>query len=657
MDPLEKKGSNDLPQLSQVPTSQPRTPQDELVSELMKQQLQYWQQYQQEFPDFFATIKGESAISLAKAPTAADLDPPSAKLLKLCNAPTATKAFKENYRQLIQEKASISCTKFLDFVEKLDLVKAFMSHGMVDELVSVLNDESLEFRLPYLKPESDMSFIVGILEKGSQNLINQLFREDENIMEYFPFLLDSSQSLLYQKFLDAGYTPSESVISNSFKFVNYTILNIIFSKMDKASIIKNSDFFIKNLKASEDPEINSLFSKALKAKGITDYGNFVSDKLLSEAILEGRTEFVKWTFENGKEVKDIKKHLSEALSVYNLPMIRILFEYGRKHQQLQEKNYLEILGFGKPDKKDPDLLLAYAFHSPIGELRSVVEAYPYLKQYLKSTFQQIALIVRFPIYYQGRIDLKSHVSTLGETGAIPIDVNRNYAMKNLKALENIVSKLDKLTHEDLLIEIIKHRDAAFGLGSELYKTKAIKSVHTDLKWPDVYWYSLRHLMKVIHNPTKQSPFITRYPSLQIVGAYPTPSTKYGYINESNERIGDLSSFDNYQTWNHPDEKEIKKFNKTLETLHQELLDKNLSKMAFYEKIARYYYIMAKLSEYYRGTPHNVMMVLNIFYAYHGLPPPIPTLDNFFLDNTMLMLPEEEVIANWRSFFEGPILLT
>lgn len=58
-----------------------------------------------------------------------------------------------------------------------------------------------------------------------------------------------------------------------------------------------------------------------------------------------------------------------------------------------------------------------------------------------------------------------------------------------------------------------------------------------------------------------------------------------------------------------------------------------------------------MQPYLRGTPHNALMLLNLIYKHHGLPPPVPTLNNFFLDNTMLMLPYEKAVKDWSTYFE------
>lgn len=36
------------------------------------------------------------------------------------------------------------------------------------------------------------------------------------------------------------------------------------------------------------------------------------------------------------------------------------------------------------------------------------------------------------------------------------------------------------------------------------------------------------------------------------------------------------------------------------------------------------------------------------------PPPIPKIDHFFLDNTMIVTPVEKAIENWESYFESTL---
>lgn len=590
--------------------------------------------------------------------TSEEFDALSYNLIEFCRSNRIfEKEFKETYRELINKGASEKALMFLDPASRSDLFDIFQKNEMTHELVTLLNQDE-DLSLPDnlwrdINEAKNNDLVNTILQDGSDKLIRKLAAQIKDPIQCFKRLdLGPNQAILYKKTLELGHSPSREEIEMAFHRLNYLVLEVIFSSIE----IKQCVTLLKYLEKAEDAVINSIFTKALKEKGISDFGNQITDEELSKAIREGRTELVKWAFENKKQVKDIEKHLNEALSIHNLPMIRILFNYGRDNQKLKQKNYLEILGFDKNYKKgDEDLLFAYAINSPIADINLIVGAFPYLKDHITSILRQIALIVRFPVYCKVNIDPKSHVTT-HKRGAISIQEDKDYATKNLKTVDEMVSKIHKLTHEQMLTEIIQHRFKDFNLNDKDYITKTGRFGYvTSLflpTWPNRYWHSLKHLMRLVYSSSNKTSFSTSYPSLKVGGPKKGFDFDFYYINEQGDSIAKISAFQDFENWSHPNEKEIGKLSNTLEKLHQELLDKNLARATFYEKIARYYYIMATISEYNRGTPHNVMIALNIFYAYHKLSPPIPKLNHFFLDNTMLMLPQEEVIAKWTTFFEA-----
>lgn len=112
--------------------------------------------------------------------------------------------------------------------------------------------------------------------------------------------------------------------------------------------------------------------------------------------------------------------------------------------------------------------------------------------------------------------------------------------------------------------------------------------------------------------------------------------------------------------NHTPQTTLKEIQNHVEELQKEILTYNLNftdsknLKLFYEKVARGYWLIATLCETVRGTPHNAMIWLNLMYEHHKLPPPIPKIDHFFLDNTMLVTPVEKAIENWESYFESPL---
>jgi hypothetical protein len=578
--------------------------------------------------------------------------------------------------------------------EKEGLILNLFKHQMLEELVSILN-EDLGFDLRHL----DVSFIrlqIPRLIDLSTDKVHKLILERFNSYDTLYFLvssLDYSDFEVYKKIVNLGFSIDLDMIQICFNHKNYRFLDFIFQQIDPSFLKNNSDFFLENLLRSEDSTVTLLFTNALRSKHIFDYGKHVSEDMLRQAISEGRTEFIKWALDNGKESEAICDHLKTSLETYNLPVIKTLFSYIVKKKAIEKKNYLEILGFKKSSDQNEFLLLAYAMHSPLDEIAYIVHAFPFLNPLLPGTLKLLALMVRFPIYYQKDVNTASHTTQAFETPPPPIKdyvrSSKMYAQQNLKDMEAIVTELPQLSHADLMNKIVQHRITAFhSQNSKMaeYKERIIddpKSILpsvTDLlihdndendnysvdgrKWysngfrdkcseNSCYWHSLRHFSRLAFSLENVS-ILKKYSSLRQVIFNDWLNVDFNYLDESGNALFCRTQLYGFIKWIHPLFDVINKAQEPLEKLHKELLDINLPKKdrkLFDEKIARYYYLIATLSEYSRGTPHNAMMVLNIYYAYHKLPPPIPKLEHFFLDNTMLMLPIEEVILKWNTYFE------
>lgn len=568
---------------------------------------------------------------------------------------------REGYLDFVKQGVDLQTLKQLSEDEKYRLTKEFFNHKLWKELAAVF-ELDLGFELPDLGYYPDER--VQLLETGSEKFFNLILKQ---FVEPLSFLanvkLDHVGIDTYKRLVENGYSITFRMIDICFDIKNYRFLEYIFSKLDLISLKENHLYFLEKLKESEDPNINRFFSNALKANKISDYGNYVSEELFTNAVLEGRTEFVKWALENGKKTGKIEEHLKNALETYNIPIIKALFDYGRKEGILKQKNYLEILGFGKPNEKDKDLLFDYAINSPISDIREIAEVFPHLKELLPEIFQKAALVVRFPVYLQRAIDRKTH-STLGFGKTTSVEnhnqSSREYASKNLQRVKSIAAKLPDLDHKKLLKEIVEARKEDFGLTDELYSTIKKGEVWAYTKLFGVspnprletYWHSLRHFSEIAFD-SKETSALKQFSSLELIegiGSF----VNFNYTDEAGNVVDNVNGLLNFREWKHPTGEQIAKFEKTLEDLHKELIkiDPKKDREFFDMKMARYYYLIATLSEYERGTPHNAMMALNVFYAYHNLPPPIPKMEHFFLDNTALMLPIEAFISRWNSFFEN-----
>lgn len=573
---------------------------------------------------------------------------------------------KEGYHEFLRQGADLKYLNAQNYISKGNLIINVFENKMYEELV-VLLDLGIKFDLEL---RSNQDQIIPILEHASQNVIDILFKGLKNDPLFFlAYALDSSGLETYRSFVERGYSISQPMITHCFECKNYRFLYYLFSKISTDSLQENFSFFLERVKESEDPNIILLFTNALKEKGISDFGKYVSDDLLKKAISEGRIVFVEWALNNGFKTKSPEKLLESALKTYNIPLIKNLFALNKV--DLKKEEYLGILGFDKSkEENNKYLLLAFGMHSPLSEIEILANVFPFLKPLVPETLKLLALMVRFPIYAQGFISPKDHTSQ-GTYISIPIETHiqssESYARINREFVDKIVTELPK-THADLMDKIISHKKDKFK-STDLYLKKKVEHQSWQMidtwlllsnpKEPRInrYWYSLKNFAEIAFDPTTKSSILDRYPSLEETEVTGQRRIQFNYEQQSSKSKITSNTLSDFNRWLHPCGDDIKKLEEEVESLHKELLEKGLpekNRKLFDEKMARYYYLTATLSEYWRGTPHNAMMVLNIFYTYHQLPPPIPKIEHFFLDNTMLMLPIEVVIEKWNTFFEKPI---
>lgn len=593
----------------------------------------------------------------------------------------------ERYIGYLEQGAQREILKGLPTEKSNRVILFLIKHKMIKEAILLID---LTGHLP-----NWISFlgVISLLAHGSEKTCTLIGEQNEDPLIPYAHYFQSSAYEGYKEFVGKGYSITASMLWKCVQLKNYRFLNFIFSKLSEESLKSFSEDIFAFLILSEDATLNKLVSDALKSKNVFDYANSLSEKLLTQTVMKGCKEFVRWALDNGKKIGSCKKLLEIALTTYNIPLIKHLFNHGKTTGELKQENYLEILGFGESTKKDADLLFKYLAFSPLSEILKLVHAFPYLASSLQEVLPLTAFFVRFPLHLGFIVSDGLHSSSSFNYLELGKDENDftltskmienflfstlQYAQKNLLTARKIAEFLPKLNHAQLLKEIVNARESDFGLINQSYKqvkdsshtrnveTALIKTTHGHTR----YWHSLKHFSIIAFGLQEAVSITAKYPALLDVKEYRHEKIVDFYYTKKDKIIGTvntlvISSLNSYPSqsqsplkylyWKHPLGDEISKFANELEELHQQLLDKDLPKRdrrLFDETMARYYYLIATLSEYKRGTPHNAMMVLNIFYIYHRLNPPIPTLEHFFLDNTALNVPLTRFIEMWPTFFE------
>lgn len=504
----------------------------------------------------------------------------------------------------------------------------------------------------------------------------------------------------FKELAAAGFFVSHHVLRIAMCAQNFGILDYIFNQLDSVmKLVFTNEIFASLLRFGNEHTAQIIFKH---------FPNFAAKSppgLFYQAVKDGNVHYVKWILENGyltnqekqfglsNQIMDSILHHAQS----NLPMIRLLCQYATDKERY---SYPSIL---KPPLTDPlsseKLLLNMALNSPLTDVYEIAKLHPPLLAVFPDVKKKIALLVRLPPKFREEVVSKS-LNYANES--------KNYAMENSEFIDNILPRVSRMSKNELLSAIIANRVQRNPNLDEKYQKRTLDVPYTvstpftflpygPILYPrsvrdctifDVnrYYPSLNHLTNLFYNPEngewqikdngsisvnivkdigikawilKGCKEVKGHCPIDILFDHATTEVVFQYTLPDGEKVsitqwhaGNLNFL-----WTHPDRETVAKMQSHMEDLHTQLLEYHLdvddidNKKKFDELLARAYWLTATLCETSRGTPHNAMMYLNIILAYHKLPPLIPKLEHYFLDNTMLVTPIEEVIKKWNTYFE------
>ena len=446
------------------------------------------------------------------------------------------------------------------------------------------------------------------------------------------------------------------LITLCLRWNNLSAFKITLKQLDDKTIsnANTADLLVGHVMNFQDPEMGKLILE--REPKILSY---CSLDMLEKGIEGGSGWFVSWALNNGMAIgskERWEKIIHDARATYNLPLIKSLCSKAIK-EGLTKETYPGILGLEKiNDPKEQELTLKkYAMCSPLSDIYELVKDYPLYAAYLPIALETIRLLVRFPdALARASIEEKLESYLAGSI---------EYSKGNSEDLGSLVSSLKQLTHDRLLDATVEKRKERNPKLKQGYKVKQINEAEEVITFitliegdeaANKYSWCLRHLNK----SNKSSP------SFSVNNG--TATYSYSYPNQKGQiqkvtvtKISEKFMGNPLFAWFHNSVPILKDMQPHLEQLYQDLINYKLdfsnpqNIKTFYTNLGTYYWLMSTLCEMHRGTPHNAMMRLNAITDFHKLPPLIPTIDHFFLDNTALVLSVEEFTEKFASmeFFE------
>lgn len=491
----------------------------------------------------------------------------------------------------------------------------------------------------------------ALLSKAQEAGIKDLDRIPFNNSE--PHRLEAFREIL------AVFPVSIEQFESAIFYGNLDYLQILLDRCSEEFITQNKEKILISILNAENPAVEKMFSE--KFPQLVHECAF---PLLSKAVLKGNVEFINWLLDSGRAItpKEAQTLLPLAFNSGNLTLIKLISQYAstRGHPV----NFPEVLGLDKiedPDKKR-EILLHFALFSPLPEIYQLVEQLPSYANTLNDLLDKLPLLVRFKkITYAQEIGFRSKSVNKYVTNS------GKYAEENHQFIQKTLPKISQMTRSELLEAIVSNRfernrslDREYGM-----KVSQELTPKTPVKYPmgyadNRYFWCLRHMKPVFYDE-KQQPHLSS-PSMSMAPdeeGNVSLTYHYSFSDAEGEHSVPLTTMTS-TFMQHSSKASVDALQEHCEKLHDEIikypLDRNDQENSkqFFEKVARGYWLTATLCEYKRGTPHNAMMWLNLIYAHHHLPPPIPKLEHFFLDNTMIVTPIDQVINDWHTYFEPPI---
>lgn len=624
--------------------------------------------------DAFQNLRKGNFEFEGEFPLEKDIQSLMARLLFTKEPVLKTYAFWSN----LSKAVTIKYLKFIFPLLDSDQQKAFLQATTLKRwLVSMYQDENftdywyhnLNLKKENFKVYDDVKQHLQASLKAYQfieEVCSRAIPQDSNVQYPFPELRfpyergKSSKLLLIDLVVTQKKTIGRAMIIQLFECSNYPMIDFALTCVTDEYLKADANFILLQLAKLEDPCLFEIVSKRFP-----NYGSMCSFSLFRFTLQNGCDIFIEWVLHNGIEFDQNELEILQNLcaKTFRLRNMKAIEQYALRHQitlSVPSQSRLKIESL-KGEKEIIKFMFNIALNSPLEDFYEIIIQYPFLEQFQSEVLQLVSLVVRFP-HRDWYADMKksNDLSSFNE-GSFA------YAQENLKVIEYLKSKITSFNRAEILDAIMTDRCARFEKHSPDFDYKKVGYNKKQIDFPNPmetpflgrYFWSKRHLMSLINN--KKNPLIKNL-NLDWIGN----EIQFFYFDENLKRYslnriewyGYVDANRNNYTahWYHTSADQIRDLQEHLEILHKDIVDFKLdskNRKDFDSKVARCYWLMATLCETRRGTPHNVMIWLNLIYAHHQLPAPIPRLEHFFLDNTALNMPFDLFIEQWQSFFEPP----
>jgi hypothetical protein len=563
-------------------------------------------------------------------------------------------------KAIIKQKNWIALNDFLKNscypIERTQIIELLIANELslenVIELADLLNDLSL-FR------DYVLYFYDNIQCGPADHLFSDLFK---------PASFEKMK-----KFLDKGYPVEFPTIQQALYSCNYPCICLILQYATDSLLEKNASSILKELMKLEDPRMYELVIKRFP-KILAKVDLF---SLLREAILNGHASFIEWilTSEEKLNLKSLETLVLIAPQSYHLTIIKGLCQ--RLQSVTQERLYPAILNLELNDEQKLfEQISAFAVLSPLSDVFELTIFYPQIGKVLPQVLELISLLVRFP-----NKKCATEVNAQFEDITFYIQHSLKYAQENLRFIQKVLPLIQQISQDQLLDAIILNRVAKNkNLApeySQKYKyfrvtsyTALIDTTNEKLSVKECcldqtrktglnrYGWSIRHFAEIAFDSKTQTWKIPTDDHFIVYNeSFNTIQYRYNF-KDSQEREQDCeTSFftANLSRWVHNISSDtLQKLEPHLEELHKKIFNfsgASSDRDTLLKMIATVVWLKSTNPPALRGTPHNVMIELYLAYAHNHLGFPIPKINNFFLDNVMLMLTFPKALENWNSFFE------
>lgn len=569
------------------------------------------------------------------------------------------------------------------------------------------------FYTKYVKNSDDEELLKIGMQIGENDLFKRFLEVRDvkvwpHLITYVMRLPTMETNGIIARILDQRLPITQEMLRGCLTTLNYHAIDNLLKASDKQFIVDSKEAIFEVLMAYRDPHLGGLISKHAPYLAA-----MIDTRTLNTGAEEGNDWFIEWAIAGGRVLppEEAAKLLPEALNAGNLRLIRRLSEIASKgNEAISYPENLLMDDIDKPGFRK-EMVMHFALFSPLEEVYTLVAQHPQWAEALEQVAALLPLLVRFPtmqfagqIGYRGRsladyisgtmnyaeenrtitgklLPMLSHPDTgiLSRKALLESIVENRFSRLVAKAKEDqrdFIFKIEKLKaysrfRKDETDWRISHSTPIYEANSKSINVitslgPTVYTLITDAK-PQRYSWSLKHLGELCYNketnewhlPSNETVDIIRDidPLLHIVQVL---SYKYTYTSDDGKRVELPTTKINQRMMDHTPHQTIQKLQDHLESLHTQLVSYDLdfanpeSLKQFNEMIARGYWLIATLCETDRGTPHNAMIWLNLMYEHHKLPPPIPKIDHYFLDNTMIVTPLEKAIEKWETYFEPPL---